>query len=59
MAAMAARLGYNPGFSLDLTRSDSEGCVWDLSNKIMQEAALALLDEQQPHLLVVPPVHVV
>ena len=55
MAAMATRLGYKSGFSLDLTGQDEEGRTWDLSDKVMQDAALDLLDKHQPHLLVVSP----
>ena len=55
MSAMAEKLGYKPGFSLDLTRTNSEGRAWDLSDQVMQEAALKLLDEQKPHVLVVSP----
>ena len=33
MAAMAAELGFNPGFSVDLTTTNDKGEPWDLSSK--------------------------
>ena len=53
MAAMAAELGFNPGFSLDLTTTNDAGEPWDLSSKKMQDAPIKLQDEQKPWLLVV------
>ena len=55
MAAMAAELGFNPGFSLDLTTTNDAGEPWDLSDKKMQDAATKLQDDQKPWLLVVSP----
>ena len=40
MAAMAAQLGFNPGFSLDLTTTNDAGEPWDLSDKRTQDAAI-------------------
>ena len=55
MATMAAALGFNPGFSMDLTTANNEGKPWDLSDKKMQDAAIKQQDEQKPWLLVVSP----
>ena len=55
IAAMAAELGFNPGFSLDLTTTNDAGEPWDLSDKKMQDAAIKLQDDQKPWLLVVSP----
>ena len=55
MAAMAAKLGFSQGFSLDLTTTNDVGEPWNLSNKKMQDAAIKLQDEQKPWLLVVSP----
>ena len=55
MATMAAALGFNPGFSMDLTTVNNEGKPLDLSDKKMQDAAIKQQDEQKPWLLVVSP----
>ena len=44
MAAMAPRLGYTPGFSLELTTLDEDGLPWDLS----LAAALRRWDVDKP-----------
>ena len=55
MAAMAAKLGYTDGFSLDLTGCNSKGVPWDLSRPEMQEEALEIQEEQKPWMLVTSP----
>ena len=52
---MAGKLGFSPGFSLDLTTTNDAGEPWDLSNKKMQDDAIKLQDDQKPWLLVVSP----
>ena len=39
-SAMASRLGYTAGFSMDLTTSDENGLPWDLSLADTQRRAL-------------------
>ena len=55
MATMAAKLGFSPGFSLDLTITNDAGEPWDLSNKKTQDDAIKLQDDQKPWLLVISP----
>ena len=55
MAAMAAKLGFNVGFSLELTTTNDAGEPWDLSDKRTQDAAIKLQDDQKPWLLVASP----
>ena len=55
MTKVAERLGYKPGFALDLTNLDENGIVWDLSLKERQEKALELLETMAPWLLIVSP----
>ena len=54
MAAMASRLGYTPGISMDLTTLDEDGRPWDLSLAATQRKALRTW-ETGPHQLVASP----
>ena len=49
MATMAEKLGYKPGFSLDLTTCDADGIPWDLTKANMQRKALKLWDRETSH----------
>ena len=55
MAAMASRLGYTPGFSMDLTTLDEDGLPWDLSLAATQRKALRRWELDKPYLLVASP----
>ena len=48
MAAMASRLGYTAGFSMDLTTSDENGLPWDLPLADTQRRALRRWEIDMP-----------
>ena len=55
MTSMAAKLGYNSGFAIDLTTEDEDGNRWDLAKIEMQKRAEAKLMREAPWLLVLSP----
>ena len=55
MVEAAMRLGYKPGFAIDLTKKNKDGKPWDLSIPERQEEALSLLDEMAPWVLIMSP----
>ena len=55
MAAMASRLGYTPGFSMDLTTLDEDGRPLDFSLAATQRKALRRWELDKPYLLVASP----
>ena len=52
---MAAKLGYVPGFSMDLATLDEDGMPWDLSVAATQRKALRRWEIDKPYLLVASP----
>ena len=52
---MAQKLGYTPGFSVDLTTLDEDGLPWDLSVAATQRKALRRWETEKPYLLVASP----
>ena len=55
MAAMASKLGYTQGFSMDLTTLDENGRPWGLSLAATQRKALRRWELDKPYLLVASP----
>ena len=55
MSAMAEKLGYTPGFALDIRTCDEQRRPWDLSVPEVQQRALRLQEEQKPWLVVASP----
>ena len=50
-----SRLGMLPGLALDLTGVDEEGVPWDFNDPKQRKKAEALIDFQEPALLIGPP----
>ena len=55
MTAMASKLGYTPGFSMDQTTLDEDGMPWDLSLAATQRKALRRWEIDSSYLLVASP----
>ena len=55
MTQMAKQVRMKAGFALDLTTTDDNGVVWDLSKANMREKALKLQMETEPIMLILSP----
>ena len=54
-ASLLTNLGITPGFALDLTTNDEDGCPWDFDDPHQRRKALHKVLVEKPDLLVGSP----